>query len=444
MAKTKPADERERDPWFNPYRYPTTERATVAIGDALREFEEQEGRKRTRKQNDRQWLWRAGAALFADLAYHHLSGCPGAGLAVPRAKKDLGKRDRYSPLILTRSFPSLLDKLERAGYLIQTKGKFSGHPAQSKRTTIRAGAKLISLVVDNQITFDDLALSDAEEIIILKRRKRGYWDRGASITYRDNETTERFRSELKQINSWLEKVDITFDPVAADHDTPVDTRARRMYRYFAGDFESGGRLFRGFWENLPKRPRKQGLRIEGEPVVVADYAQLNPMLAYARIRCSPPPGDAYALPGLEDQREGVKKVFNALLFDTGPRKSFPKGVNELFSGKVKVGDVIRAIHERHPRLRPVLGTGAGFALMFLESEIMMRVLERLQQLDVVGLPLFDAVIVKASKADAAEAVMKAEFKRHTRMEIQVRLEGSSVPASAPTGGTTSQALSWDF
>ena len=82
--------------------------------------------------------------------------------------------------------------------------------------------------------------------------------------------------------------------------------------------------------------------------------------------------------------------------------------------------------------------------MFLESEIMMRVLEGLQEMGVVGLPVFDAVIVKASKAVAAMAVMKDRFKRQTGMEIGVRLEDPSVPASAPVRTTASQALPWDF
>ena len=108
-------------------------------------------------------------------------------------------------------------------------------------------------------------------------------------------------------------------------------RARRLFRYFANaDFESGGRLFRGFWQILPKRAQLLGLTIEGEGVIELDYSQLNPMLAYAKVGCSPPAGDAYTLPGLEQYRDGVKRVFNALLFDKRPRKSFPRGENVRF------------------------------------------------------------------------------------------------------------------
>ena len=227
----------------------------------------------------------------------------------------------------------------------------------------------------------------------------------------------RLRAEVRELNAWLEDADITFEPFA--HIRPVDVRARRLFRYFANaDFKSGGRLFRGFWENLPKRARLLGLSIEGEGVVELDYSQLNPMLAYAKVGCSPPSGDAYTLPGLEQYRDGVKRVFNALLFDKGPRKSFPKGENVRFPKKVKIGDVIGAIREKHPMLGSVLSTGAGFHLMYLESEIMMRVLEKLRHQNIVGLPVFDGVIVKASKAETAKAVMKEQFNKATGLEIR--------------------------
>jgi len=58
--------------------------------------------------------------------------------------------------------------------------------------------------------------------------------------------------------------------------------------------------------------------------------------------------------------------------------------------------VVAAIHQKHPKLASVLSSGVGLHLMFHESEIMMRVLERLQKREIVALPVFDAVVVKVS------------------------------------------------
>jgi hypothetical protein len=73
-------------------------------------------------------------------------------------------------------------------------------------------------------------------------------------------------------------------------------------------------------------------------------------------------------------------------------------------------------------LGSVLSKGAGFHLMYLESEIMMHVLEKLRHQNIVGLPVFDGVIVKASKVEIAKRVMKEQFNKTTGLEIQVRLE----------------------
>lgn len=339
---------------------------------------------------------------------------------IPRAKSALGKKhSRYSPPLFTRGFPDLIDDLQRLEYLQQTKGIYSGMPGKSKRTTIKAGERLIALVREHGIGFDDLAVSEDEEVIILKRKKAGYDDDGGRIEYDDTPVTLKLRNQVRGVNSWLEAADIHFQ--ASAHDQPVDVHARRLFRYFAEEsFSLGGRLFRGFWQNLPKTARLRGITIEGERVVELDYGQLNPTLAYAEVGVSPPTGDAYTLTGFEHYRDGVKKVFNALLFDNKPRKSFPKGVNKLFPPKTKIADVIGAIREKHPMLKSV--TGQGYHLMYRESEIMMRVLERLKGQAVVGLPVFDAVIVKASEAAAAKSVMEGEFQRATKLQIQVRVE----------------------
>jgi hypothetical protein len=401
-SKKKQERERVSDPWFNPYRHPTSDNGWLLVSSALDDLEGHQKRKRARKTKDRHWFWEVVTALIADLTYHHLDGSSGSGLVVPRANRALGKESRYHNPIFTRTFPGMLDALQALGYLKQKKGAYSGIPWKSKRTTIRAGKRLIELIEKHKITFADLRSEQTDEVIILKRPKRAYWDKGEPIEYEDNETTRQLRRDVEEINSWLAKADITFD--ASAFNQPADVRARRLYRYFAGDFKSGGRLFRGFWQNLPKPARRLGLRIEGEGVIELDYSQLNPTLAYAKVGCSPPPGDAYTLPGFEKSRDGVKTVFNALLFDKKPRNRFPKDEKVAFPPRTKIRDVIEAIHEKHPMLKSVLSTGAGFHLMFLESEIMMRVLEDLRHCTIIGLPMFDGLIVRASAAETAKAV----------------------------------------
>ena len=115
----------------------------------------------------------------------------------------------------------------------------------------------------------------------------------------------------------------------------MNVQARRLRRHFTGRFDTGGRLFNGFWQNLPKNVRLHGIRIDGEPVVGLDYSQVNPLLAYHVAEADPPSGDAYTLPGLEKYRDGVKKIFNAMLFNH-PVKKFPKGSRATISTAYKM------------------------------------------------------------------------------------------------------------
>jgi hypothetical protein len=422
--------EPQRDLWFNPHLGPRSPPrglpAHNVIGVvvlAVRGYK----RKRALRGKNLDNLSKVLIPLVSNLTYHYLIGSPGAGVAVTRSKKALGKKgNRYQPSF-PRSFPRILDALCALGFAKQTLGKFSGDPRQSKQTTVRAGPKLIELIKQHNVTLDDLDEGEGQEIIILSRPKRGHWDEGERINYEDTETTRRFRDELHSINAWLAKADITFDANAYDH--PVDVHARQLRRRFTlGRFDRGGRLYGGFWENLTKPVRLRGIRIEGERVEGLDYSQTNPLLAYHFAEADPPAGDAYTLPGLEKYREGVKKVFNAMLFKH-PVKNLPQGSRKLklFPRRVKCEGVTGAILKRHPMLRGVLSNPeTGHQLQFLESEIMMRVLRQCQKRNTVALPVFDCVVVKASAEGIAREIMRREFKQVAGLDVTVKRESASL------------------
>jgi len=379
---------------------------------------EQYKRKRALRPQDRHTHYRVLIPLTANLIQHYLNGSPGDGIPVPRSKRDNalgGKTNRYEPFSFPRSFPKMLDALCALGFVEQTIG------GQFRRTTVRAGAKLIELIQEHKVNLEDLSEGDGGEIIILKRPKRGYWDDGKRIDYRETDTTRRFREELRSINRWLKKADIHFD--ATTFEEPVNAQVRQLRRHFTlGRFDCGGRLFGGFWENLTKGERSRGIRIEGAPVVGLDYSQLNPLLAYHVANANPPPGDAYTLPGLEKYRDGVKKIFNAMLFNH-PLEKFPKGAKVMFPRRIKCHDVTEAILRLHPKLKGVLSSyEIGHRLQFLESKIMMGVLGKCQRRNIVALPVFDCVVVKASAESAVREIMRREFKATTGLEVTVKRE----------------------
>jgi hypothetical protein len=417
----------EHDLWFNPHLGPNTAsadsstRAHAVIGVPLLAVKEHD-RKRRLASKTLNMFYRVMIAVLSNLIVHHLRGSPGNGVPVPLSKKVLGKEgDRYNPLTFPRSFPQMVRALRTLGFAEVTLGEYSGFPGQSKRTTVRAGPKLVALIEEHKVTLEDFSGHNDQEVIILSRPKRGYGDEGARIDYKDTATTERFRKELRAINEWLDQADVTFDPIAFDKSVNVQARQLRR-RFTLGRFDRGGRLFGGFWINLPKPVRLQGIRIDGEEIAGLDYSALNPRLAYHLAVADPPPGDAYTLPGLEQCRDGVKRVFNAMLFKH-PVTQFPKVARTLFPAKVKCGDVTNAILQRHPMLRGVLSSEeTGHLLQFIESETMMGVLQKCLKRNIVALPIFDCVVVKSSAEETVKEIMKDEFKAATGLDVEVKRE----------------------
>src|SRR6266498_364595 len=131
---------------------------------------------------------------------------------------------------------------------------------------------------------------------------------------------------MRAINAWLAAADLWFDHSACP-ELKVDVSERRLRRVFTREqFDSGGRLFGGFWQPLRKPQRRSGVRINGEQISVLDYSQMSPMIAYGLTNTAPPMRDVYRVRGYEDEalRPGMKKFFNAMLFSLRPITRMPK------------------------------------------------------------------------------------------------------------------------
>jgi hypothetical protein len=300
-----------------------------------------------------------------------------------------------------------------------------------QRTTLRPGSRLISAIEEAGLTFDDLATTTSDEPIVLKTAPRDWWDRSAYVDYEDTDTTRRYRKDMMAINGWLEAADLSFDisairglTIEALRDLKVDVSERRLRRIFTREsFASGGRLFGGFWQLLTKAVRCDGVRIDGEPVRLLDYSQMNPRIAYGLAKTTPPMPDVYRVPGFEDEkyRAGIKQFFNAMLFRTEPITRMPKGVRANLSNNVSASQVAQAILKAHPALK--FYQGGGHHIQFIESQIMVGLLLNLKDKNITALPIHDAVCVPLSRAEETRATMVEVFRSTTGIDVQVNEEG---------------------
>lgn len=417
--------ERPRDRRFTPYRYATSDRARSVVVEVIRAIEQHEAkvnaRQRRRRADDQRTFEATVEAVVCDLI-HRARSEHGGWLSVSLSNRFLGRAHRYSPPVFSKTFPALLGAMAQIGILELEKGH-QGPFGEPRLSTMRAGSALLQRVNSAGLELEDLGRRSGEEVIILKKaRAEADEDRDEWVDYVETETTRRFRKEMERINESLARAEIACDAALGPDARVVDDSDRLLRRYFNGSFGEGGRLFGGFWMQMKKRDRRDEILIEGCPVVSLDYSQMAPKLLYAHAGLTPPTDDAYTLPGLEYYRDGVKKVFNSLLFATKPLKRMPQGVRKVFDRRISVAKVVDLITERHRAVADLFCKGIGLRLMFKESCILVAALLELIERGVVALPVHDAVVVSGRDQEVTRAVMLDVFKRLSGVEGKVELE----------------------
>lgn len=407
-------EERLRDRHFNPWRMPRTEKSRAVVAEVLQQLQAYEEshqlRQRRRRQGDQETFQATVSAIISDLTYHHLMERE-AGVYITRSHRYLGRRSRYRPAAYGKTLPDILDRLgsQELAFLDMELGTDCpfGPPLE---TSIRAGRRLLALAQEHDLQPEDFGLDHAQEVIQLKRAKKGGWDKGDFAEYADTQETIRYREQVQAINGWLEAAEIDFDEYYWPGGRPVDTLDRRLRRVFTqGRFDSGGRLYGGFWQHLSKETRLKGLSINREQVVELDYGQMNPRILYGLCGAQPPEGDAYAIAGYQRFRPGVKKVMNSMIFATKRLTRMPKGVRKQFEEQHRVEQVMQAIEAAHPAIRNSFFKGMGHEAQCIESQVLVEVLLSLRDLGVHALPIHDSVVVGKSNKDKVKEVMLSCF-----------------------------------
>lgn len=420
-----------RDKPFNPWHVPHSSAAATVVQEAcqiLLDYEKGHAlRKRARREVDQITFECTVQAVICDLIHHHLSDANG-GVFITRSNTVLRTPDRYRAVALNKTLPDILDRLAapEVGLIHQSLG-CTVPDGKAKRTVIRPAHRLTEMISAKNLTTDDLRLGTHRELIQLNNKEgnRGARSRnGICVAYDDTCLTNRYRSEMRLINKWIGEADLSYDkPVVRSADGIHSIHDRALRRVFTqGSFRCGGRLFGGFWQPLNKAQRLEHLRVDGERIAELDFGQMCPRIAYGLVGVTPSMEDAYDIPGFELDRDGIKTIFNAMMFVSSPMCRFPRDVRPKFSGNPKIAEVTRSIEAAHPALADVFYTMAGHRLQFRESQIMVDVLFRLMDLGIAALPIHDAVLVAASKAEEARSTMLEVFRDQTGVEGRVTVE----------------------
>jgi hypothetical protein len=380
-------------------------------------------RKRARKEVDQETFQQTVYCIISNLVISAL-GNPESGVRITRSHSQLGTKNRYRTPVLGKTFPTIIDLMTKPEmtFLIQDKAEASTAPDR-EQTIIFPAERIRTRLVEYDLQPDDFGPGEFPEVIILKGKKGGFFEKSGVQQYEDTPLTHKMRSEVEKINDWLMAMEI--DIAADEISSGININNRKLRRYFTrGDltFGSGGRLFGGFWLDMSKNDRRDYLWLGDEDICALDFNNLGPTIIYSIAGEIPPEGDAYILPHYERYRSGVKTIFSTMTFTDKPLGRFPKGVKKEFEENHRLHWITTAIEEKHQTIFHLLNSQIGHKIQRIESDIIIKALLMAMDEDIPSLPVHDALIFPKSKKEEGIRIMTTAFKEVTGAEGTLKEE----------------------
>lgn len=405
-------------------RLPASDSMCALVDHAIQcvlEHEKRAGsRQRQRKAADMEAMRATVSVLVCDVVHRELT-CPGEWISVPLSKRKLTAESRSRSPAFNRQLPALVETLAEAGagFIELEKGRFRG--ASSTGSRIRASDVLKQGIADRSLTLADLRrVKPVDECpLVLRAAKPAPKIQGEKLPLPATAEVARFRADMDRINAWLAQADIQCDYTRKDGRV-VDDSQRFLRRHFCnGVMNHGGRLFGGFWIDMPGKERLGAIMIDGWAVSECDFAQAGLRIAYSYAGQTPPTGDLYELPGVDPiHRPAIKRLIQALMASSTVPRRYPKGCGKLRKA-LRFEDLLEKVLEVHPPVRKLLGTSAWAPIQFTESQVLVRALLSLIDQGITALPIHDGLIVPDYAAAAAREAMTAAFLEETGLQGQV-------------------------
>ncbi|MDB4020409.1 hypothetical protein N9491_07350 [Planktomarina temperata] len=389
---------------------------------------------------------------------------PNMYLGIFMAKSAWKPNSRYNALHLSFRMVAIIKELEAVGLVEVELGR------QGTLTRIRATRQLQLMFRDLKFPIRDVAFGYMEETIILRAapkksdesdekdaRKTKKKPKKPNLEYVDTPETIRMRGVLKKYNELLGKsrLDVfSLDVPYVVRNTEKGKRAGDTARLHIDDrntfvkrvfnnasWESGGRFYGGWWQQIGKELRSD-IMINDNPVVEIDFNAMHIALLQAQVVEKPEPdlvvvkgGEPQQKPDLFeqfsaarliatddapnanddpytlgktifpykmdfDQRKAVKKLVlmainadsRALAFSAF-RSSQPSGDPLRKMTNAELSQLLDAFIEKHPKLEPFLCAVKWGELMYLDSRIAESVIEQLTDKSIPVLCVHDSFIV---------------------------------------------------
>jgi len=342
--------------------------------------------------------------------------------------------ERYNKLNISYKTVTVVDSLEKKGYLELIKGHLDRTGAKTSHISrMRATDKLISLIKDDyEINPEMVELYPHLECIILrdydaKRNKR-------DIPYVDDRRTIGWRNELYRYNNLLRRtfIDIPHFPKegvygrSKKRKIKINRNDKFVRRIFSnGTFKDGGRFYGGWWQRLPKEWRGK-IKINDSPVVEIDYSGLHIVMLYAKEGIDywkVIGNDPYELVGIEksERMRGLLKLILLCAINAKDKISAIKAVNQRINQdiddyrwvkeeKINLTELIDKFAKKHKTISDnYFFTGYGVKLQHLDSLIAEQIINLMTKKDIPVLCIHDSFIVQSDKEGLLRDYMQLSF-----------------------------------
>ena len=357
-------------------------------------------------------------------------------LITPRAKQRLAPR-RSNPLgIGAKSLITVLDALINEGLITQNLGFKDLAKNTGTSTSIEPADTLISFLCEHGFRKDVIHRARNAECLLLRNSKSVQGNKYLK-DYTDSYRTNMMRVELVKYNSLLSETDIRV--LADDHASEMDFNSQFVTRKFTDFglhdpegselFAFGGRMY-AEWCNLSKVQRSR-LALNGDECVELDYPASHVNVMYKHLTGDWYQGDdPYELEvdGVGIPRHLVKKLSSIMLnvsSESAATKSLQsayikkgQGIEDLEGDTegedyiravdaVGIRSIIRAYLEKHSVIADFFlrDKQTGAYIQFLESELVMDVVNRLTLKGIPCLTIYDSFIVQRQYRETLQDFM---------------------------------------
>lgn len=365
---------------------------------------------------------------------------PSISIGFNKTKSSYKVGSRYNGLHIPEKIIEVEALLVAAGY-VEELGHFHSNDRQQRNytTRIRHTAALRDLFADMTLDLHDIDTHANEECIILHDRYVDDPDDDTirKIEYNDNDLPkdelallDTLRGQLIAYNKLLKHTLIDIPSYALSTFKRTITKGRNAGRQqtislgpdnkfvvrvfnegLKGHWKSGGRFYRGWWQQIDKEDRCK-IYINDQPTLEVDFKAIHPNLLSNELgmRLADDPYDLgeLLLPDVvatkEQQRAYVKLLVLMGINADSDKKAYQAFRNDDRKDKVansltdiQLGKLLKGFVNKHPQFDGILNTGQALRLMNIDSQIANMVIDHFTQKDIPVLCIHDSFIIQYDK-----------------------------------------------